>query len=262
MSQSALNLQTAPGHQVLAKAGKTLLRPGGRAATQQLCDWANFQPNDTVLELAASFGYSAIALATKYGVKVVGIERNEDSVAIAQENIAAAEVPGQVQVIPGDIQRLADVPGEFDFVLAEAILTMQSPVQRAKILAGIKERLRPGGRFLSHELLVRDDPDNKVRRALAQAIRVNVNPLTESGWLEACEAAGLEVTFHQVGIMGLLNLKQMLRDEGWGRVLKIGWNVLTKPQLRQRILRMRHVFTEYRDHLGYIVICAQRPIGE
>jgi hypothetical protein len=36
MSQAILNFQTAPGYQVLAAAGKTVLRPGGRAATEQL----------------------------------------------------------------------------------------------------------------------------------------------------------------------------------------------------------------------------------
>lgn len=60
MSQSTFNLQTAPGYQVLAAAGKTVLRPGGRAATEQLFGWANFQPGATVLELASGVGTSAI----------------------------------------------------------------------------------------------------------------------------------------------------------------------------------------------------------
>lgn len=50
-----LNFATAPGYQVLAAAGKRILRPGGKAATEQLFTWANFQPGETVLELAASF---------------------------------------------------------------------------------------------------------------------------------------------------------------------------------------------------------------
>ena len=64
-TQSPINLKTAPGHQVLAAAGKQALRPGGYPATDQLLAWANFQPGETVLELAASFGSSAIALARR-----------------------------------------------------------------------------------------------------------------------------------------------------------------------------------------------------
>ena len=33
---TTLNFATAPGHQVLAAAGKKILRPGGKVATEQL----------------------------------------------------------------------------------------------------------------------------------------------------------------------------------------------------------------------------------
>jgi hypothetical protein len=68
---ATLNFATAPGHQILAAAGKKTLRPGGRKATEQLFTWANFQPGETVLELAASFGESAISLAKRFDVCVV-----------------------------------------------------------------------------------------------------------------------------------------------------------------------------------------------
>lgn len=90
MIQTTSNFQTAPGHQVLAAAGKKYLRPGGLRATEQLFQWANFQPGETVLELASSFGYSAISLAKRYGVKVVGVEKTPESVARARANICAA----------------------------------------------------------------------------------------------------------------------------------------------------------------------------
>jgi len=63
-----------PGHQVLAAAGKRFCDPV--AGHKQLFQWADFQPGETVLELAASFGISAIALAKRFGVRVVGVERN------------------------------------------------------------------------------------------------------------------------------------------------------------------------------------------
>lgn len=63
MTHNLLNLDSAPGHQVLATASKKILRPGGRRATQHLLQSANFNPGDTVLELAASFGETADRLA-------------------------------------------------------------------------------------------------------------------------------------------------------------------------------------------------------
>jgi cyclopropane fatty-acyl-phospholipid synthase-like methyltransferase len=254
MTNATLNFQTASGHQVLAAAGKKYLRPGGRVATEQLFEWANFQPGETVLELASSFGYSAIALAKRYGVKVVGVEKNPDSVARARTNICAAGLEDRVEIIEGDIFHLEAIPGQFDYVLAEAILTMQSPPGKAKILAGIHNKLKLGGKFLSHELLARNKED-QIRTELAQVIRVNSTPLSEANWITACATAGLQVQKHQTGEMALLNLRRMFQDEGIVNTVRILVNVLTNEPIRKRLLEMRSVFQKYHHELGYIILC-------
>lgn len=253
---ATLNYSTAPGHQVLAAAGKTILRPGGKAATEQLFTWANFQPGETVLELASSFGKSAIALAKRFNVRVVGVEKNPDSVAKARENIKAAGLENRVTIIQGDIFNLDQIIEKFDYVLAEAILSMQSDVGKAKVLAGIKDHLKPGGKFLSHEMVVRSN-ESEVRKTLSQTIRVNANPLTLPEWSKACENAGLTLQQEQTGTMGLLNLGQMVLDEGFLRTIKIIWNVLTNHNLRPRVLQMRRNFQQQRHYIGYIVFMCQ-----
>ncbi|MEG4808077.1 class I SAM-dependent methyltransferase [Microcoleus sp. F8-D3] len=182
MTNTTLNFKTAPGHEVLAAAGKKMLRQGGKLATKQLFEWADFQPGETVLELAASFGYSSIALVEGFGVKVVGVEKNPESVARARANVAAAGLSDRVEIVEGDIFHLHRISQQFDWVLAEAILTMQSPSGKAKIVSGICDRLKPGGKFLSHELLARNR-EAEVHKALSEVIRVNSTPLSESGWI-------------------------------------------------------------------------------
>lgn len=255
---TTLNLKTASGHEVLAAAGKKTLRPGGQAATEQLFAWADFRPGETVLELAASFGYSAIALAQRYGVKVVGIEKNPNSVARAQANIAAAGLSDQVTVIAGNIFDLDVLDEQFDYVLAEAILTMQSAPGKSKVLQNIHDRLKPGGYFLSHELLVKGPEADTIRRELARTIRVNAAPLSTQDWIAACEQAGLDVKEQKTGPMALLNPRRIAQEEGLSTLFKIGWNVFTRPVVKQRILAMHQVFTQYRNDLGYITFYAQR----
>lgn len=257
-TQSPLNFKTAPGHQVLAAAGKQALRPGGYAATERLFAWANFQPGETVLELAASFGYSAIALAQRYGVKVVGVEKNPDSVARAQKNIAAAGLTDQVHVIEGDIFHLERITEQFDYVLAEAILTMQSEAGKAKILQGIRDRLKPGGQFLSHELRAEDANAEAIHRDLSSTIRVNAAPLSAQRWITACQQAGLTVEQSDTGPMSLLNPSRIAQEEGLSTLLTVGWNMLTRPVLRQRILDMRQTFIRHSSDLGYVVLIAKK----
>jgi predicted O-methyltransferase YrrM len=257
MTSKTLDLKTALGHQVLAPAGKKILRPGGRAATQQLFAWADFQPGETVLELASSFGYSAIALAQQYGVRVVSVEKNPSSVARARENVTIAGLTDQIEIIEGDIFQLKQIPGQFDYVLAEAILTMQPAIAKAKILSGIASRLKPGGTFLAHELLASNHQE-KIYRDLAQAIRVNATPLCETDWISTVESAGLQVTHHSTGAMTLLQIPHLIQDEGIITAAQILWNVLTQPQIRQRISAMRRTFQRHSQDLGYIIFSAQR----
>jgi cyclopropane fatty-acyl-phospholipid synthase-like methyltransferase len=259
MTQTDLNLATAPSHVVLAAAGKTVLRPGGQAATEQLFQWADFKPGETVLELAAGLGNSAIALAKRYNVQVVGIEKDADRVAIAQANARSAGLDHQVQFVQGNIFQLETISESFDYVLAEAILTMQSPAGKAKILSGGRNCLKGGGKFLSHELLVREHMET-LHQDLAQATHVNATPLMKQGWLATFEQAGLVVTQHHTGAMRLLDPAQVLKDEGIAHTVQIVWNVMTQPIIRDRILMMRRVLNQYQQNLGYIVLCAVREL--
>ena len=257
MTNATLNLKTAPGYEVLAAAGKKMLRPGGKVATELLFEWADFQPGETVLELAASFGFSSIALAERFGVKVVGVEKNSDSVARARANIAAAGLTDRVEIVEADIFHLDRIPEQFDYVLAEAILTMQSASGKAKIISGICDRLKPGGKFLSHELLAINQ-EAEIHQALSEVIRVNSTPLSESNWIAVYQNAGLQVEKHQTGVMGLLNGWRMIEDEGFVDTVRILWNILSKPQIRDRVLAMRRVFQKYHRDLGYIILCATK----
>ncbi|NJM68293.1 MAG: class I SAM-dependent methyltransferase [Acaryochloris sp. RU_4_1] len=257
MKNALLNVQTATGHQVLAVAGKKILRPGGKTATEQLFQWADFKPGETVLELASSFGESAIALAQRFGVNVVGVEKNPDSVQRARAQIEAAGLGRQITLIEGDIFHLETIPETFDYVLAEAILTLQSPAGKAKILSGVRDRLKPGGKFLSHELLAQAH-EEEIHQLLAQTIRANSTPLSETNWISALTAAGLAVQQHQTGPLGLLNIGSMIQDEGLFSTLRILGNIFTQPDLRKRVLGMRRAFHQYRQDLGYIILSATR----
>jgi predicted O-methyltransferase YrrM len=216
-----------------------------------------------VLEFASSFGYSAIDLAKRYRVRVVGVEKNLESVARAQANVAAAGLSEQITIVAGDIFHLeqinfpADCSSGFDYVLAEAILTMQSSAGKAKLLKTVYDRLKPGGKFLSHELLVRAH-EAEIQQALARAIRVNAQPLSELGWVTLFETAGLHVQQHQMGAMGLLSPQQLLQDEGIFGTTRIVWNLLSQPKLRSRVFAMRRTFQTYNADLGHIILCAQR----
>ncbi|MBW4552341.1 MAG: class I SAM-dependent methyltransferase [Aphanocapsa sp. GSE-SYN-MK-11-07L] len=238
-----------------ASAGKTVLRPGGKLATEQLFSWANFQPGETVLELASGLGTSAIALAKRYGVHVTGIEQDSNRVAIAQHRVRSQGLAHQVNIVQGNIFELEQISQQFDSVVAEAILTMQSSPGKAKILQGVYGCLQPGGRFLGHELLARDH-EAELHQVLSAVNRVNATPLSIDHWMTTLAAAGLQTQHRQTGAMRLLHLPSLIQDEGLANTLKIFSAIATRPKLRSRVFAMRQVFQTYQQDLGYLIFAA------
>jgi ubiquinone/menaquinone biosynthesis C-methylase UbiE len=255
MIKQNLNFETAAGYEILAAAGKTILRPGGKSATEQLFKWADFQPGETVLELASGLGISAIALAKRYGVNVIGIEQDRDRVAVAQKRVKLQGLTHQVQILQGNVFELENLAQQFDGVVAEAILTMQSQSGKVKILQGVSSCLKPTGRFLAHELLA-VNCEAELHQILSAVNRVNATPLSMEHWRETLERSGLQLQQTQTGAMRLLHPRPLIADEGIANTLNIVWNIATQPPLRSRIFDMRQVFQKYQKDLGYIIFAA------
>ncbi len=185
---------------------------------------------------------------------IIGIGKNRESVAIARVNIRAAGLENKIEIIEGDIFHLDKIAGKFDYVLAEAILTMQSPQGKAKMLTEVHNRLKPGGKFLSHELLA-NEKETEISTDLAKVIKVNSTPLSVIHWIQVFTQAGLQVQKYETAAMSLLSWWRMLQDEGIINTMQILWNILTKPPIRQPVLEMRQVFQQYQQELGYILLC-------
>lgn len=188
-------------------------------------------------------------------MKVVGVEKNPESALRARANIRNAGLENQIEIIEGDIFQLNKIPGKFDYVLAEAILTMQSPPGKAKILSQIHNKLKTKGLFLSHELLA-NGKEEEIHTDLARVLRYNSKPLSQANWNAVFASAGLQLQQQKIGKMSLLNLGQMFQDEGVLSTIRILWNIFTHKPIRQRVWEMRRIFHKYNNELGYIIICA------
>ena len=71
-----------PGHEFLARLGKTRLRPGGREATEWLLGHVDFTADTRVLEVACNMGTTMIALAEAHGCRITGLDMNPAALAL------------------------------------------------------------------------------------------------------------------------------------------------------------------------------------
>jgi ubiquinone/menaquinone biosynthesis C-methylase UbiE len=252
-----------PGHWLLARMGKRVLRPGGLELTNQMLAALAITPTDDVVEFAPGLGVTARRALQRNPATYTGIERDE---------AAAATVWGYLteprqRCLVGTAEETGLDDQSATVIYGEAMLTMQPPAQKARIVREAYRVLRPGGRYAIHELsLTPDTLDDAtkatVERDLSQAIRVGARPLTGAEWRALLEAEGFQVQSEARAPMHLLELQRMIQDEGLLRALRIGVNVLRNPTARQWIGAMRQVFRQHAAHLGAIALVAVKPTPE
>ena len=238
-------VEKAPGHWVLARAGKTVLRPGGLALSTWALKRAGL-PGSDVVEFAPGLGVTASAIIEVGPASYVGVERDPN----ACVNADAAET---------------GLPDESaDVVVGEAMLSMQGEKAKRAIMSEAARILRPGGRYVIHELAMRPDaipeePATEIRRALARAINVNARPLTVADWRRALEEVGLVVEETRTAPMALLKPGRMIADEGVRGALRIMRNVARDKDLRERVTTMARTFKKYDRNLCGVAIVARKP---
>ncbi len=253
-------LRNLPGHWVLARMGKRVLRPGGRELTSQLLATLNISSADDVVEMAPGLGATARLTLARNPASYTAVERDSSATATVQKLLSQ---PHQRCII-GQAQNTGLPDSSASIVYGEAMLTMHSVAQKTAIVREAFRLLRPGGRYGIHEIALTPgnigEPEKQaVLRDLSDAIRVGVRPQTISEWEEILAAAGFKTTSYQLRPLHLLEPRRLFQDEGVWRTLKFFCNTMTHPAARQRILKMRAAFRQHAGHLSAIMVVARKP---
>ncbi|MDA7949300.1 MAG: class I SAM-dependent methyltransferase [Hyphomicrobiaceae bacterium] len=255
-----LSAQKMPGHWLLARLGKRVLRPGGLAMTESLLTDLDISSDDDVVELAPGLGLTAQMILENNPKSYVGVERDKAAAAWAKDQIPDAP---NIKIRIGSAEKTGLRASSASVVLGEAMLSMNSPDHKLQIMKEAHRVLKRGGRYAIHELLIIPDdaPDivkKDIEDTLSAAIHVGARPLTESEWCEALTVAGFRIKKVSHAPMNLLRPTRLVADEGLFNALRFIRNVLSDRDARQRILTMRRTFHKYRSHLNAISITAQK----
>jgi hypothetical protein len=250
-----------PGHWVLARMGKRVLRPGGLELTRKLLSELAIKAGDDVVEFAPGLGVTARLTLARHPRSYTAIERDRDAAAAVEQYLTG---PSQRCVL-GTAEATGLPNGSATVVYGEAMLSMQMASAKSRIVAEAARLLTPGGRYGIHELcLVPDDIDPSIGEAIARElssdIHVGVRPLTIGEWRDLLSNAGLIVVQEHRAATHLLEPARIVQDEGLLRAIRFAWNVARNGQARRRVLAMRRTFRKYRRHLAAVVLVAQKPV--
>ena len=250
-----LDTTKMPGHWLLARLGKRVLRPGGRELTRQMLNGLSIKSSDDVVEFAPGLGFTAQLTLNRKPASYTAVERDETAANAVRRYLTRSN---QTCLI-GRAEESGLSDATATVVYGEAMLTMQTPSKKQQIVQEASRLIKPGGRYGIHELcLVPEDLDEatkqEIQKALTDAIHVGARPLTVSEWRTLLESEGFIVHTEATAPMHLLKPNRLIQDEGFLGTLRFVWNVLRDAEARHRVANMRKVFQTYEENLAALML--------
>ncbi len=254
-----LKTEKMPGHWVLARLGKRVLRPGGMELTRRMLEHLAIKPPDEVIEFAPGMGTTArltIALAPS---SYTAVERDE-----AAAKIVGSYLAGQKQKCVVGSASETGLPAESATVVyGEAMLSMQTDEAKRSIVREAHRLLKHGGRYGIHEMCLtherlNGDARSEVERDLTGVVHHGVRPLTVAEWWRLLESEGFEVKAVETTSMSLLEPGRLVKDEGVRGAMRFAMNVLRDGEARRRVFEMRRTFRRNRKHIGAVALLATK----
>ena len=254
-----LKAEKMPGHWLLARLGKRVLRPGGRQLTLRMIEALNVRPSDEVIEFAPGLGDTARLTLKRNPSSYTAVERDKDAAALVQKFLQGPEQ----RCVVGMAEHTGLPDAAATVVYGEAMLSMQTPQQKSQIVREAHRLLKPSGRYGIHELcLIPNDLDESakldIQNQLASVVHHGTRPLTIAEWQGLLESEGFLVQAHAQAPMHLLEPWRLIQDEGMLGALRFAFNLLCNREARRRVLAMRRVFSKYRDHLAAVMFVGQK----
>jgi len=257
MPGEELKSEKMPGHWLLARLGKRVLRPGGRQMTHQMIEALRVGPSDAVVEFAPGLGETARLTLQRNPATYTAVERDKDAAALVRQSFQGENE----RCVVGLAEDTGLPDASATVVYGEAMLSMQTPQQKQAIIREASRLLKAGGRYGIHELcLIPNDLDESIRQIiqseLAAAIHHGTRPLTVSEWTSLLEAEGFSIQSEAQAPMHLLEPRRIIQDEGLLGFCRFAVKLLCNREARRRVLAMRRVFAKHREHLAAVTLAS------
>jgi ubiquinone/menaquinone biosynthesis C-methylase UbiE len=254
-----LKTEKMPGHWVLARLGKRVLRPGGMELTRLMLKLLAIGPADEVVEFAPGMGTTARLTLSFAPSSYTAVERDTAAAKIVQSYLVG---PKQKCVV-GSASETGLATSSATVVYGEAMLTMQTEDVKRSIVREAHRLLKHGGRYGIHEMCLMHesltaDARHDVERGLTGVVHHGVRPLTVAEWRQLLESEGFEVKATETTSMSLLEPGRLVKDEGVMGALRFALNLLRDGEARSRVFEMRRIFRRNRKILGAVAVMATR----
>lgn len=263
-----------PAHELFARLGKRVLRPGGIELTREILEGLRISPSDDVVEVAPGRGSTTELVLAAEPASYIAVDRDS----FAAERVAELIDETECGMVDGPDCRSIHAnaldtglpTSSADVVFGEAYLTMQPNSVKRRILDEIARVLRPGGRFALHEMMltpddISDEEAAAITDPLTASSHVRVTPLTAPGWEALLAEHGIVVTHRFRAPLHLLEPRRLVSDEGFVGSARFATNLLRDHTARRRVLAVRKAMAANAGNIGALGLIGVRsdyPTGD
>lgn len=249
-------IQREEGHKLLARLGKTKLRPGGIEATNWLLEQVCIDKNKKILEVACNMGTTLIHLVKEYNIEIYGVDKDKEALKKAMENVKLEGLEDKIHLIESDAKKLPFEDNTFDIIINEAMLTMLSDKDKKLALEEYYRILKPSGTLLTHDIVLQRNDKEKVNE-LRKVIHIPAVPLILEDWLKIYKDAGYKNIDYKSNHMTLMSQAGLTADEGEEGMAKIMENA-EKDENFSQFFEMKKFFDENYELFYYISIKSEK----
>ena len=143
MPGQKLRTEMMPGHWLLARLGKKVLRPGGRQLTCQMIEALTICSSDEIIELAPGLGDTARLALQRNPANYTAVERDPHAARLVQRFLHEPEQ----HCVVGRAENTGLPNATATVVYGEAMLSMQTPQHKSEIVREAYRLLKAGGRY-------------------------------------------------------------------------------------------------------------------
>jgi len=133
-------------------------------------DYLEAGKSDKILEIGCGYGEMGRQVSKISGASVTGLTMADQEIVGGTERIKAAGLQDRCEIVQGNYHSTKFEAGSFDKVFGVYTLKYSSDLE--KVFKEMARLLKPGGRFLSYEILVTDkyDSANALQRSYVENI--------------------------------------------------------------------------------------------
>lgn len=166
------------------------IHSGGAAATDVLAQALGLKPGQHVLDVCSALGAPARHIASKYGVRVTGLDMTKTMLRKAQERTEAAKLTHLIDFVEGNAIDMPFHKETFDVVWGQEAWCYVT--DKPRLMREAYRVLKPGGKIGFTDWVITGNISDEELKALCESMAFP-NMETFEGWQQIMKQTGFKV---------------------------------------------------------------------